>query len=38
MPQMIETKVSAAMKDVTTLVRKELEVLKERIDGIENFV
>ena len=38
MPQMIETKLSATKKDISSQVRKELEVLKEHIDGIENFV
>lgn len=38
MPQIIETKVYAAKKGITNEVRKELGVLKERLDGIENLV
>lgn len=35
---MIETKVSAAKKDNTSQVRKEVEVHKEWLDGTENLV
>lgn len=35
---MIETKVSAAKKEITSQVRKDLWVLKERLHGIENIL
>ena len=38
MPQMIETKVSAAKKDITSHVWNNLEVLKKCLHGIENWV
>ena len=38
MPQMIETKVSTAKKDISSQVEKKLEVLKESLDGIDNWV
>lgn len=38
MSQMIETKISTAKKVITSQVRRQLEVLKELLDGIENWV
>ena len=38
MPQMIETKLSATKKDISSQVQKELEVLKEHLDGTEHWV
>uniref|UniRef100_M1E0M7 Integrase core domain containing protein n=1 Tax=Solanum tuberosum TaxID=4113 RepID=M1E0M7_SOLTU len=38
MPQLIETKVLAAKKEIQDKMRKELVVLKDRMDGLENIV
>ena len=38
MPQLIETKVFAAKKEIKDKVRKEMVVLKDRLDGLENLV
>ncbi|KAH0650091.1 hypothetical protein KY284_030003 [Solanum tuberosum] len=38
MPQLIEMKVLAAKKEIKDEVRKELAVLKDRLDGLENLV
>ncbi|KAH0748018.1 hypothetical protein KY290_027250 [Solanum tuberosum] len=38
MPQLIETKELAAKKEINDELRKELAVLKDRMDGLENLV
>uniref|UniRef100_M1DMN1 Integrase core domain containing protein n=1 Tax=Solanum tuberosum TaxID=4113 RepID=M1DMN1_SOLTU len=38
MPQLIETKVLAAKKEIKYEMRTELSVLKDRMDGLENLV
>lgn len=38
MPQMIERKVFVTKKNITSQFRNELQALKERLYGIDNFV